>query len=206
MKRLPTKSVLAAVVGLAFAGAFCATVTLGNPEGPSASAARRPAGPHDAVPARWLNPNPEQVEEIRAADPKFHQDMRRLDRELTIERLKLATLIEAEDFNEAAVKSQFEAVGEKHLAIHRRIADHVLAVRPLLDANQCPRFLDLLAKRFRKGPHAGEPAPPRRPGSGGPGRAGCGPHPPKPGGGGEGSQRPGPGGPAGGPPPPFPPR
>jgi Spy/CpxP family protein refolding chaperone len=174
---------LLAAMPLLFAGAFLATVTVGDTKNQPKRSEMPHHDPHGAVLARWLGLSREQLDKIRQADPTFHQEMRRLDREVTIERLKLAQLIESDESDDESIEAQFEKVGQMQVAVHRRLAKHVLAIRPLLDVEQRGRFLDLLARHFR-----GQGRPDR---PGGPGGPGCGP--PRP-----------PGPPHGPPPPPGP--
>jgi Spy/CpxP family protein refolding chaperone len=179
MKLDKRKAVLLAAIPLAFAGAFYGTVSMGEPgDSPPGPNVPHHGGPGEVL-VRWLGLSPEQAGKIREADPKFHQDMRSLKRKVNIERLKLAELIEANDSDDAAIEAQFEKVGQMHTALHKRLGKHVVVVRPLLDADQRGRFLDLLAQHLR-GP--GGPAGPGGPGGPkglrGPGHPGRPPMPP----------------------------
>ncbi len=155
-------------VALVGAGAYVATTALGGPSGkPAATSAHAPS-PQIRRLGRWLELTDEQMAAIAAEDPDFHLDIRRLDREIRIHQLRLASLMESADASEAALAEQFEALAAAHLAMHRRVAKYVLAIRAHLTRDQRGRLLHLLSRQLRK--DQGE-----RPGGQGPG--GTGTHP-----------------------------
>jgi hypothetical protein len=148
------------VVALA---AHYVTVALG---GPPAELKRQGAkGPL----TRWLDLSGEPAEAVAKEETSFRRDMRRLERQVQIETLKLANLFEADETTDDQLKAQFDAVSKAQVAVHQRIAAHLLAIRPYLDADQRARFNGLLAQHFR-GP--GGPEGKGRPGMHGPGGPG----------------------------------
>ncbi len=139
--------VIVAVV-LAAVGAFWATVSHGQPPG---QAGRGPGGGEDNPLARWLRLSETQAEKIEQADPNYTRDVRQLEREVQIERLRLATMVETSETTDEELTAQFEKLAQAHLAIHRRTAKFVLAVRPHLNDQQRSRFLHLLGRQLRGG-------------------------------------------------------
>jgi hypothetical protein len=95
-----------------------------------------------------LNLSPDQLEQIRQADPQFHTEMRRLHRALQIERLKLANLFES-DAQAEDVRQGMSRMGQKMTQIHQRFTEHVLKIRPHLNTEQRSRFFEMVARRLR---------------------------------------------------------
>jgi len=193
----------AALVAVA-AGAFVTTVAVGQSRGPRGGdeGERGAPSPGEHL-RRFLGLSEEQVEQVREADPTFHQNMRTLHRNVKIEQLKLANLVESDEASEKKLKAQFDALGDAQRAVHDRVAEHVLAIRPHLTSEQRNQFLRLLARHLRggaggpegKGPGPEGP-PPGGPGAGGPHPGGPPPHGPR-----EGHRPPPPPGPPGAHPP-----
>ena len=200
--------ILAALVLLVGTGAFFvtrATAAQGDPR----QRPRQQGDRHQRL-AGWLGMEPEQLQQLKEADPKFHADMRVLKNKVEIERLHLANLVQSDDATDTQLRAQFTKLGEAQMAINSRIGEHVLALRPLLDADQRAKFFDKLSQHLRgqrggpqgQGPHPGPgmrggkpgsrdgqqwgPRPDgarpegRRPGGGGPGGPGARPQGPPP--------------------------
>ena len=146
MKQNLGLGLIAAIVAVS---AFYATRAVGESFQPPSSDQKTHLDQRDEHPARWLQMEPEEFEQIRQTDPSFRQDMRQLGRQLQIERLELANLVEADESTEQELQDQFDKAGQAHLAIHERVARHVLAIRPHLNSEQRGRFFGLLARRLR---------------------------------------------------------
>ena len=160
---------LSAVVAAAV-GAHFVTVAIGQPAGPAGpgpEAGRDGAG----MLVRWLGLEGEAASVVRTESEAFRRDMRQLQRQLQIEQLELANLFESDEATEAQLREQFETLGRAHMAIHSRIAENVLAIRPHLDSDQRAKFQDFVARHFR-GEQAGPGAPSGRGGPSGPGGPG----------------------------------
>ena len=153
------------VVVLAAVGAFWVTVSYGRPPGRQEGGG--PVSDSDNPLARWLRLSEAQAAKVEQADPDYTRDVRQLERLVQIERLKLATLVETSETTDEELKAQFEKLAQAHLAIHRRTAKFVIAIRPHLNDQQRSRFLHLLGRQLRggggghgSGPGMGHDGPP----------------------------------------------
>lgn len=146
--------VLIAAVIAVMAGAHLATIAVGQ------DAETSPPKGHDSVIVRWLDLAGETAEIVAAEDRAFRRESRQLQRRVQIEQLELATMFESDEATEADLREQFDKLAAAHLAVHTRVADHVLAIRPHLDADQRARFNEFMARQMRGG----------RSGQGGPGQ------------------------------------
>lgn len=109
------------------------------------------AVPADTEPLhRWLDLSAERVHLVRQADPEFSKEAAGLSETLTAERRKLADLLEAPASTDAQVLEQVERVIAAHDALERRVARHVLAIRPYLTADQQKRLMGLCANCVRQ--------------------------------------------------------
>ena len=145
---------LIVAVAAVAAGAHLATVAVGQD-------GDRPRPPRDGgVIVRWLGLTGEAAEIVAAEDQAFRRESRQLQRRVQIEQLELATMFESDEATEADLREQFDKLAAAHLAVHTRVADHVLAIRPHLDADQRARFNEFMARQMRGG----------RSGQGGPGQ------------------------------------
>lgn len=98
---------------------------------------------------RWLGLSGQKAGIVSEAHKSFRRDMRQLQRRVEIETLELASLIEADETTEQQLRDQFDKVSNAHVAIHKRVAELVLAVRPHLDSDQRARFNDMISRHLR---------------------------------------------------------
>ena len=162
MKLMKRNLVLLLAVVTAAVGAHVVTVAIGQPAGGP------PPDEQGGLLVRWLGLSGEAAEIVAAESQSFQRDMRQLDRQVRVEQLELANLMEFEDATDEQIRAQFDALAQAHLATHNRIADNVLAIRPHLDADQRLRFNDFFARHLR-----GETAGGAQGGPGGPGQPGA---------------------------------
>ncbi len=148
---------LVAAVAVA-AVAHLATVAVGQ-EGHGGRPPRQ-----GSVMVRWLGLTGETARIVAEEDQAFRRDSRQLQRRVQIEQLELATMFESDEATEADLREQFDKLSAAHLAVHNRVADHVLAIRPHLDADQRARLNEFMARQMRGG----------KGGRGGPGQQGPG--------------------------------
>ena len=137
--------VLIAAVIAVMAGAHLATIAVGQ------DAETSPPKGHDSVIVRWLDLAGETAEIVAAEDRAFRRESRQLQRRVQIEQLELATMFESDEATEADLREQFDKLAAAHLAVHKRVADHVLAIRPHLDADQRARLNEFMARQIRGG-------------------------------------------------------
>lgn len=104
--------------------------------------------------AGWLGLTPPQHQVIHEADPDFDAEARALSARLCDQRRALAGMLEAPNVDDDAALAQVERVIEAHNALERRVARHVLAIRPHLDAGQQAQLLGLCARGLRRGAEA----------------------------------------------------
>jgi hypothetical protein len=130
-------TVAALAVGAAI-GAFLATPRLGGDGG---------QGPPLA---RWLGLSAEQTQAVEKADPSFEDDADRLTTALRAEREKLAALLDDPKSADDRVMEQVERVIDAHNGLERRVATHVLAIRPSLTVGQQKRLMGLCASGVRR--------------------------------------------------------
>lgn len=166
MRMTKRNLLLIVAVAAVAAGAHLATVAVGQ-DGPGGRGPR-----HDSVIVRWLGLTGETAEAVAAEDSTFRRDSRQLQRDVQIEQLKLATMFESDEATEADLRAQFDKLAAAHMAMHQRVADHVLAIRPHLDADQRARLNEFMARKIRggrggPGGQEGPGGPDQQPGPGG---------------------------------------
>lgn len=122
----------------------------------------------------WLHLMPDELERIDSVDPTFAAQSAELESSLETERETLARLFEDAGATDEAISQQVEKVIDIHNQLERRVAEHLLALRPQLTDAQRSRLFQTCADGVRKaGGHrwkhgrAGE-AENRRGGRGGP--------------------------------------
>ena len=130
-------AVLAVAAGVA---AFLATSAPGRQGGRGRQAAL----------SRWLDLSAERAEAVRKADPDFQQESDLLTANLAAEREKLAALIEDPASSDKQILEHVERVIAAHDALERRVARHLLAIRPHLTAGQQKRLMGLCANGVRE--------------------------------------------------------
>ncbi|MGD8452715.1 MAG: periplasmic heavy metal sensor [Phycisphaerae bacterium] len=162
------------------AGSYLATYAVQQEErgGPTSSPATATA---QSV-SRWLELSPPQVDAVREIEATFAADRQPLEAKLDTERERLATLLENPATTDAEILQQVENVIAAHDALERRVAAHLVAMRPHLTAEQQKRLFNRFASSVREsgggrwrhgqpggagdGRRGGGPPPGRGPGSG----------------------------------------
>ena len=139
MRRYGTIIVIAAAV-LAGLGTFFVTLAQ---QGTPPAAERPPL-------ERWLDLSDEHAEAVRGADPAFTVEAEGLSQKLVEEREKLAGLLEDPATPDSTLMSQIERVIQAHNDLERRVARHVLAIRPHLSPSQQKRLLGICAQGVRR--------------------------------------------------------
>jgi len=100
--------------------------------------------------ARWLELSPERQQAVDRADPGFPAESSELLQTLADERTKLAALLEDVDTPDEPILEQVERVIETHDKLERRIARHVLAIRPHLTPAQQHELMSVCAGCVRQ--------------------------------------------------------
>lgn len=116
---------------------------------PAAGPDSKPCCPHGAL-CNWLQLSKEQKQAVRATDPGFVGEVRAIQQALADERLALASLLETPDSGDQEIMDQVERVIEAHDALERRVARHMLAIRPILTPEQAKQFMGLAARGVRR--------------------------------------------------------
>ena len=137
-----TSVILVAASALA-AGAAAFVATVATSAGP-AEDPRCPLG-------EWLRLPTSQCKNVCNADPTFRQEAGDLRRQVHTERLALAALLEDPETPGQAILDQVDRVAEVHAALERRVAQHIIAIRPLLTPEQQQRLLHFCAEGVRAG-------------------------------------------------------
>lgn len=173
--RPAAKLLIAAVAVAAGVGAFVATV---------ATRGGSPAAPAPPV-ARWLGLSQEQTRAVEAADPTFAAETDALRADLCGQREKLAGLLEDTATPKQQILDQVELVIAAQEKLTRRVAEHLVTIRPLLTPQQQRQLMGMCASevrcaapcRLRQGGTSSEPprgGPRRQDGWPGGGRGGRG--------------------------------
>ena len=131
------------VVGVALAAGIAAFLATPKRDGLQGQGGRGPV-------AEWLQLEPERAEAVEKADPGFGAESKGLTGELTAEREKLAALLDDPKSADPQVLGQVERVIAAHNALERRVAKHVLAIRPHLEPAQQKQLLGLCAQGVRR--------------------------------------------------------
>jgi len=100
--------------------------------------------------ARWLELSRERQQAVEQADPDFPAQSAELLQTLGNERAKLAALLENLDTPDESILEQVERVIEAHDKLERRIARHVLAIRPHLTLAQQRELMSVCAGCVRQ--------------------------------------------------------
>ncbi|MBM4037182.1 MAG: periplasmic heavy metal sensor [Planctomycetes bacterium] len=155
--RLPARVAIAVAVLGAGVGAFVATVA-------SRAATRREPPPPVA---RWLGLTDEQAKAVEQADPRFATETDALRTDLCEKREALAALLEDPQSPKDRILAQVEQVIAAQDTLTRRVAQHLVAIRPLLTPEQQKQLMGACASgmrcaapcRFRGGETSGDAAP-----------------------------------------------
>ena len=100
--------------------------------------------------AAWLNLDVQQTQSVLEADPDFMEDTANLNSALEDESNKLAELMENPDTDGSQILQQVENVIAIRNQIERRVAKHVVAIRPYLLPEQRSKLFDLCARKVRR--------------------------------------------------------
>lgn len=130
-----------------FAGSFVSTMAMRSQAPTTEPVAEEPA-PSLAC---WLNLDCRQAQVIRRIDPAFENERWSMQRALDQARTELAALFEDDAAPDDALRQQIEVVIEKHNALERRVAEHLIAVRRQLTSEDQKKLCSLCAKRVRGG-------------------------------------------------------
>lgn len=101
--------------------------------------------------ARWLDLDEDAAKEIELLDPRFAEELKSLQEELTGARSALAALLEDENATNDRIRGQIEVCITKHNALERRVALYLLTVRDHLTPGQQKKLFRLCAEGVRKG-------------------------------------------------------
>ncbi len=136
---LTTKLLIVLAALGAGVGAFLATI---------ASRGATPPCPPQPI-ARWLGLAPEQANEVDKADPTFAAQTEKMRVDLCERRDKLAALLEDAQSPKERILDQVELVIAAQDMLTRRVAAHLLAIRPLLTSQQQQRLMGMCASGLR---------------------------------------------------------
>jgi Spy/CpxP family protein refolding chaperone len=125
------------------AAAFAATVAWPQP-------ASQPADPAERGLSKWLGLSERQQAEVGSVDAEFEADTLRLRNELAQARSELAAQLERTASTDAEILAQVERVITAHDALERRVAQHLVKLRPHLTVAQQKRLFDLCAEGVRE--------------------------------------------------------
>ena len=130
-----------------FLGSFAGTVATR-----SQAPTTEPAADSAPIPlACWLELSEEQTQALGKVDPSFVDERWSLQRSLDQARTKLALLFEDKGVSDGALREQVELVIAAHNALERRVAEHLIAVRPHLAPGHQKTLFCLCAERVRQG-------------------------------------------------------
>lgn len=104
---------------------------------------------------QWLHVSDAQREQVQQADPDFEQDARQLVVRLKAERAELAERLRDPASTNQTLREYLDRAMTTEAALEHLVADHVLRIRPILDADQQQKLLGLVAEGLEKnaGPH-----------------------------------------------------
>lgn len=98
----------------------------------------------------WLNLSLEQTKQLSGIDSAFTEESRPLEDALFAEREKLAALFESAEATNESIQQQVDKVIAAGNALERRVAAHLLALRPYLNDDQRARLYQRCAKGIRE--------------------------------------------------------
>jgi Spy/CpxP family protein refolding chaperone len=139
---------LSVIVLACAAGSYLATYAVqqqmqpGTSGGPSTAASRSVTD--------WLRLTPQQAAQVSELEATFAKDRAPLEAALTSARERLATLLENPATTNEEILQQVEKVIAAHDVLERRVAEHLVAMRPHLTAEQQKRLFDRFATSVRE--------------------------------------------------------
>lgn len=98
----------------------------------------------------WLGLTPQQASGVHDIEAAFAADRVPLEAKLAAERERLATILENPTSTDDEIRQQVESVIAAHDELERRVATHLLAMRPRLTAAQQKRLFDRFASGVRE--------------------------------------------------------
>jgi Spy/CpxP family protein refolding chaperone len=125
------------------------TAPVGVEPVPAVAPAGKPCCEHGTL-CRWLRLSDEQKQTVRATGTQFVGEAKALQQRLAEERYALAALLETPNSGDEEIMAQVERVIEAHDALERRVARHMLAIRPILTPEQAKQFMGLAASGVRR--------------------------------------------------------
>lgn len=134
---------LVLIGGTLAVAAFAATVAWPQP-------ASQPANPAQRGLSKWLGLSERQQAEVGSVDAEFEADTLRLRNELAQARSGLTGRLETTRSTDAEILADVERVITAHDALERRVAQHLVKLRPHLTAAQQKRLFDLCAEGVRE--------------------------------------------------------
>jgi hypothetical protein len=152
------RTVVVLVISVAAAvGSYVATQAWQQPSASPAAAEARPSAtlPCDVTTcyralAGWLGLSKEQTKQLEAVDSGFMEECSRMEDSLFAEREKLAELFDDPRAGEDAILKQVDRVIAANGALERRVAAHLVALRPYLTSEQRARLYTRCAKGIRE--------------------------------------------------------
>ena len=99
----------------------------------------------------WLRVPAEQRPAIRAHDPAFAADLKRLREQLATCRSDLAAALDRADVTDEQIRARSEAAIAAGVALERRVTEHLLAIRDQLTPEQQKQLFGLCAEGVRQG-------------------------------------------------------
>jgi Spy/CpxP family protein refolding chaperone len=146
--KLMSSGTIVGLFGFCALGSFIATYAWqSQPARPET--ASQPSEPLRAL-RGWLGLMPRQIESIAGVDPDFAAESAELERTLASERDQLARLFEDPVSSDEVITRQVEAVIEAHDQLERRVAKHLLELRPLLTDEQRSKLFQRCARGIRE--------------------------------------------------------
>ena len=131
------------------AGSYLATYAL-QQQGSTNSAGGSATAVAQSV-AGWLELTPQQAASVRDIEASFATDRAPLEAKLAAAREQLAELLENPATTNEEILQQVENVIAAHDVLERRVAAHLVAMRPHLTADQQKRLFERFASSVREG-------------------------------------------------------
>ncbi len=131
------------------AGSYLATYAL-RQQGRTNSAGGSATAVAQSV-AGWLELTPQQATSVRDIEASFATDRAPLEAKLAAAREQLAELLENPATTNEEILQQVENVIAAHDVLERRVAAHLVAMRPHLTADQQKRLFERFASSVREG-------------------------------------------------------
>jgi Spy/CpxP family protein refolding chaperone len=147
------------VISLAFNLGACLAVAVQVRAAQEARPQHRERGKHRERLIGMLNLSAEQTEVLSVSRDQLFEDLRTLMRQVREESLVLADLITVPEIDMDAVTRQADAVAAVRNEIQRRMLEHLLGVREMLEPDQLEAFKEFASKVLshsgRHGRHKG---------------------------------------------------